>query len=139
MSPGFEQSCPTFQKVWVLFPYLDPKILDLNPEGPSTHDLGPLDPKTISLMVLGPESLPTPPNVPLLRALRSLLDGIWGVLEGSWGVLVNIGYLDPLGSPSRIYWSPDLEMTAILAGRCQGSARGRRFNAAPHPWSPGPQ
>ena len=27
-----------------------------------------------------------PPNVPLLRALWSLLDGIWGVLEG-WGVL----------------------------------------------------
>ena len=28
------------------------------------------------------------PNVPLLRALWSLLDGIWGVLHGSWGVLV---------------------------------------------------
>ena len=27
-------------------------------------------------------------NVPLLRALWSLLDGSWGVLEGSWGVLV---------------------------------------------------
>ena len=27
-------------------------------------------------------------NVPLLRALWSLLDGIWGVLKGSWGVLV---------------------------------------------------
>ena len=32
--------------------------------------------------------LPTPPNVPLLRALWSLLDGIWGLLKGSWGVLV---------------------------------------------------
>ena len=30
---------------------------------------------------------PAPPNVPLLRALWSLLDGIWGVLKGSWGVL----------------------------------------------------
>ena len=30
-----------------------------------------------------------PPNVPLLRALWSLLDGIWGLLEGSWGVLVS--------------------------------------------------
>ena len=30
----------------------------------------------------------TPPNVPLLRALRSLLDGIWGSLKGSCGVLV---------------------------------------------------
>ena len=30
---------------------------------------------------------PTPPNVPLLRALWSLLDGIWGPLKGSWGVL----------------------------------------------------
>ena len=28
------------------------------------------------------------PNVPLLRALWSLLDGIWGLLKGSWGVLV---------------------------------------------------
>ena len=28
-----------------------------------------------------------PPNVPLLRALCSQLDGTWGVLKGSWGVL----------------------------------------------------
>ena len=33
---------------------------------------------------------PRPPNVPLLRALWSLLDGIWGLLEGRWGVLVMI-------------------------------------------------
>ena len=32
----------------------------------------------------------TPPNIPLLRALWSLLDGIWGVLKGSWGVLVEL-------------------------------------------------
>ena len=32
--------------------------------------------------------LPGPPNVPLLKALWSLLDGIWGSLKGSWGVLV---------------------------------------------------
>ena len=32
--------------------------------------------------------IPRPPNVPLLRALWSLLDGIWGSLKGSWGVLV---------------------------------------------------
>ena len=30
-------------------------------------------------------ALPTPPNVPLLRGLWSLLDGICGVLKGSWG------------------------------------------------------
>ena len=30
---------------------------------------------------------PRPPNVPLSRALWSLLDGSWGVLKGSWGVL----------------------------------------------------
>ena len=30
--------------------------------------------------------LPRPPNVPLLRGLRSLLVGIWGILKGSWGV-----------------------------------------------------
>ena len=34
--------------------------------------------------------VPAPPNVPLLRALWSLLDGMWGVLKGSWGVLVHI-------------------------------------------------
>ena len=33
-------------------------------------------------------SVPRPPNVPLLRAFWSLLDGIWGILKGSWGVLV---------------------------------------------------
>ena len=27
------------------------------------------------------------PNVLLLRAFWSVLDGIWGVLKGSWGVL----------------------------------------------------
>ena len=36
----------------------------------------------------GREDVPRPPNVPLLRALWSLVDGIWGVLKGSWGVLV---------------------------------------------------
>ena len=34
------------------------------------------------------KDLPRPPNVPLLRALRSLLDCIWDLLKGSWGVLV---------------------------------------------------
>ena len=33
------------------------------------------------------DCLPRPPNVPLLRALWSLLDGIWSLLKGSWGVL----------------------------------------------------
>ena len=33
--------------------------------------------------------LPAPPNVCLLRALWSPLDGIWGVFEGSWEVLVH--------------------------------------------------
>ena len=32
--------------------------------------------------------LPRLPNVPLLRALWSLLDGIWGLLKGSWKVYV---------------------------------------------------
>ena len=32
--------------------------------------------------------MPRPPNVPLLGALWSLLDGSWGVLKGSSGVLV---------------------------------------------------
>ena len=34
---------------------------------------------------------PKRPNVPLLRAFWSLLDGIWGLLKGSWGVLVQPG------------------------------------------------
>ena len=34
---------------------------------------------------------PRPPNVPLFRALWSLLDGIWGSLKGSWGVLDDAG------------------------------------------------
>ena len=33
--------------------------------------------------------IPRPPNVPLLRAFWSLLDGIWGVLKSCWGVLVH--------------------------------------------------
>ena len=36
---------------------------------------------------------PTPPNVPPLRAIRSLLDGIWGLLKGSWGVLADLKLL----------------------------------------------
>ena len=36
---------------------------------------------TVQILVF----LPRLPNVPLLRALWSLLDGIWGVLKGSWG------------------------------------------------------
>ena len=30
---------------------------------------------------------PRPSKVALLRALRFLLDGTWGILKGSWGVL----------------------------------------------------
>ena len=33
------------------------------------------------------DSIPRPPNVPLLRALWSVLDGIWGLLKGSLGIL----------------------------------------------------
>ena len=46
-------------------------------------------------------SLPRPPNVPLLRALWSLLDGIWCVLKGSWGVLVSA---DPQWSPTTTWY-----------------------------------
>ena len=38
--------------------------------------------------------LPTPPNLPLLRALWSEFNGIWGSLEGSCGVLTS-GSLEP--------------------------------------------
>ena len=33
---------------------------------------------------------PRPPNVALLRALWSVLDGSWGVLKSSWGVLADM-------------------------------------------------
>ena len=65
-----------------------------------------------------------PPDVPLLRALWSLLVGIWDRLKGSWGVLVyrfrylqllnSCFYGGPLGgTPSNkghtiwgLYWGP---------------------------------
>ena len=40
--------------------------------------------------------LNTPPKVPLLRALWSLLDGIKGALKGSWGVLGTSNVQGPL-------------------------------------------
>ena len=43
---------------------------------------GPLRGGTIPKAAYGPR----PPNVPLLRALWSLLDGIRGSLKASWGV-----------------------------------------------------
>ena len=48
-----------------------------------------------------------PPNVPLLRALWSLLDGIWGLLKGSWGVLVvhQIGIRQGDGICPPMVWS----------------------------------
>ena len=44
--------------------------------------------KFVSLVVNSLLPLPRPPNVALLRALRSLLDDIWALLKGSWGVRV---------------------------------------------------
>ena len=44
---------------------------------------------------------PRPPNVPLLRALWSLLDGIWGISKGSWGVLART-----LNLQNRQHFSP---------------------------------
>ena len=42
-------------------------------------------PQHSRLLELESVLLPRPPNVPLLRALWSLLDGIWGLLKGSLG------------------------------------------------------
>ena len=38
--------------------------------------------------------LPAPPNVPPLRALWSLLDGICGVVKGSWGAGIDFWFKD---------------------------------------------
>ena len=48
--------------------------------------------------------LPTPPNVPLLRALWPLLDGIGGRLKSTWGVLVgaSVNWPDDFGC----FWNP---------------------------------
>ena len=55
------------------------------------------------------ETPPRPPNVPLLRALWSLLVGIWGFLKGSWGVL----------APRE----PELAVTSHQVGRSSMSRR----------------
>ena len=49
-----------------------------------------VDHKSVSGSVSPEGSLfpqPAPPNIALLRALWSLLDGTWGILNSSWGVL----------------------------------------------------
>ena len=53
-----------------------------------------------------------PPNVPLLRALWSLLDGISGVLKGSWGCWM--GHIfDYVGS---IWEFEFIQATGVYAG-----------------------
>ena len=36
--------------------------------------------------------LPRPPNLPLLRALWSPLNGTWGFLQRSWGAGIDLGW-----------------------------------------------
>ena len=65
------------------------------------------------------------PNVPLLRALWSLLDGIWGVLKGSWEVLVvELQFLN--GNPV-VEASSDDSSSETSARRC---SRKRKRTAA---------
>ena len=67
-------------------PKKDEKVLST--KGPCISPLkGPLKGTYPYLHLYFKTQLPTPPNVPTLRALWSLLDGIWGFLKGSWGVL----------------------------------------------------
>ena len=68
---------PTF---WLLLPRLKPPFC--KPEPPTHPNQVPL---------------PRPPNVPLLRALWSLLDSIRGVLKGSWGVVVIVARQNVFG------------------------------------------
>ena len=88
-----------------------------SPRGPSTQYLRTQVPKTMKGMVFRTSLDSRPPNVPLSRALWSLLVGIWGILKGSWGVAreaSNIGYLDLVGSRTK--------------GTCSGSTG----SAGPH-------
>ena len=58
-------------------------------------------------------SIPRPPNVPLLRALWSLLDGTWGLLKGSSGVLVQTANME--FGPPKPYMVWFLGSNSILA------------------------
>ena len=57
-------------------------------EIPDPLSCGPLQTCGYRILKFGETVFLDPPNVALLRALWSLLDGNWGVLKGSWGVLV---------------------------------------------------
>ena len=59
--------------------------------------------------------LPRPPNVHLLRALWSALDGIWGLLKGSWGVLVPTNLSIYLSIYSHIYLSVSIYLCICLS------------------------
>ena len=58
------------------------------------------------------QRIPRPPNVPLLMAFWSLVDGIWGVLQGSWGVLVCSIY-----DTCSIYLRMGVDLDRILSAR----------------------
>ena len=51
-------------------------------------DSSPLRPGLPNLVCDSVLFLPRPPNVPLLRAFRSLFGGIWGVSKASGGLAV---------------------------------------------------
>ena len=69
-----------------------------------------------------PELPPRPPNVPLLRAFWSLLDGTWGVLKGSskspWRGLQKVGiwiWVDSCGCSFFGFWMRGRSYSNFLA------------------------
>ena len=62
---------------------------------------------------------PILPNVPLLRALWSLLDGIWRPLKGSSGVLGDIHLSLILGSGTEERTTTQANLAAKHVGGCQ--------------------
>ena len=70
------------------------------------------------------QQCPRPPNVPLFRALWSLLAGIWGLLKGSWG-----GALWAAGFPGSPCELGHLRRATGCGTVSRGATRGPKIRA----------
>ena len=69
---------------------------------------------TSTFQLSGAYLLPWPPNAPLVRALWSLLDGIWRALKTTWAVLVYVDATMFIRTQSNFKVA-----TTWLVSRCQ--------------------